>query len=313
MSRGQENEVNTTAGDQNSAFNKNAQASYTAAQTDVGDYQNQLSQFAAANPYGAGGAYQTAVNQSTANTADAASQAEAQAAQSQAVRTGQNAGAGIASGQAANEANTRNLMAQQAKNNADRITQGAGYGKEVLGATQVPASLEAGLAGQQASAGNTALETQQKAAETPSVGEEFADPALQALGVDAAGAAKGAFQAVLRGNGCWIAAELFGGWNDRRTILVRLWLSKVYRKRWYGGLVMAAYEHWGERVAAAIRKPRHIFWRNAFKELFEAALAEAEVWLATTEGRRAVAENNRDPLSLPAAWNLTEEAAHGER
>lgn len=180
MSRGQETEVNTTAGNQNATFNQNAQNSYNNAQTDIGDYQAQLSKFAAANPYGTGGAYQTAVNQSTANTADAASQAAAQAMQGSAVRTGQNAAGAVGATTAIDEANTRNLMAQQATNNASRINSGANYGQQVLNATQVPATMEANLAGQQAGAGNTALETQQKAAETPSLSEELMGGVLSA-------------------------------------------------------------------------------------------------------------------------------------
>jgi hypothetical protein len=306
MSRGQETEVNTTAGNQNATFNQNAQGSYNQAQGDIGNYQSQLSQFAAANPYGQGGAYQTAVNQSTANTADAASQAAAQQAQGAAVRTGQNASGGVAAGQAANEANTRNLMAQQAQNNASRISQGAAYNAEALKASEVPATLEANLSGQQAGAGNTALGTQQKAAETPSLGEELMG------GVLSAGSAfAGGFGGGLGKSACWIAAELYGGWNEPRTELVRLWLNQVFRKRWYGGLVMAAYKRWGERVAAGLKKPRHILWRNAFRTLFDAALAEAEVWLATVDGRCAVERNNADSLSL--RFKLTPEMTHGDR
>lgn len=187
MSRGQEAEVNKTAGNQNATFNQNAQGSYNQAQGDIGNYQAQLSQFAAANPYNQGGAYQTAVNQSTANTADAASQAAGQSLQGQAVRTGQNAAGAIGATQAVDEANTRNLMQTQANANANRISQGAGYNKEVLGASEVPATLEANLSGQQAGAGNTALDTQQKAANTPSFGEDL----MQGLNSVATGFATG--------------------------------------------------------------------------------------------------------------------------
>ncbi len=191
MTRGQESDVNTTAADQNSKFNQNAQQSYTDAQGDVSNYQQQLAQFAAANPYGQGGALQTAQNQVTANTADAASQAAGEALQSAAVRTGQNASGAIGATTAVDEANTRNLMQTQAGNDASRINAGAQYGKDVLSASSLPATLEAGLSSQQAGAGNTALETQQKAAETPSVGEELFGGLLQAGSACAGGFGNG--------------------------------------------------------------------------------------------------------------------------
>ena len=62
MSRGQENQVVNEAQSQNATNAANAQTSYNAAQADVGNYQGQLAKFAAANPYGEGGAYQTDQN-----------------------------------------------------------------------------------------------------------------------------------------------------------------------------------------------------------------------------------------------------------
>jgi hypothetical protein len=279
MSRGQENQVNTAAGDDAAKFNTNAQGSYDAAQNDIGNYQAQLAQFAGANPYGTGGAYQTSVNQSTANTADAAGQAAGEGLESAAVRTGQNTGGAIGASEAINEANTRNLLATQANANESRINQGANYGKEALAASEVPATLEANLSGQQANAGNAALGTQQKAAETPSVGEEFFDPALQAAGKAFGAAAVG----------CWIAAELFGGWEDPRTILFRLWLSEVFSRRWYGPVVLGAYQRWGQQTALRLRQDKKL--RACFEWLFGKGLVEAEEWLATADGRLSMARH----------------------
>lgn len=311
MSRGQETEVNTTAGDQNAQFNQNAQSSYTTAQGDVGNYQNQLAEFAAANPYGQGGPLQTAQNQATANTADAASQAAREAAQSQAVRTGQNAAGGIASGQAVTEADTRNLMAQQATNNASRIAAGAGYGKDVLSATQVPASLEAGLAAGQAGAGNTAIETQQKAAETPDLGEELMGGVLSAGTAFAGGFGQGYGGAIGKNAGsCWIAAELYGGWEDRRVILLRLWLMQVFSRRWYGPMLLSAYVRGGECAARAIRTRK--WMRRFFQWWFDGLLAQAEAWLATSEGRKTVNQQNFG-LGPDSPYLLNLEGADGKR
>lgn len=201
MSRAQEGQVATTAGNQNQQFNQNAQSAFTGAnnsineqQGDIGDYQAQLSQFAAANPYGQGGAFQTAENQSTANTADAASQAEAQQEQGAAVRGGLNATAGVAAGDAAEQANTRNLMATQAKNNASRISSGAGYNQQVLSASQVPATLQGAVTGEQnklaateGGEGNQALDIDQKASGDPNFGDTLGTAFASSLGKWAGG------------------------------------------------------------------------------------------------------------------------------
>jgi hypothetical protein len=284
MSRAQEGQVATTAGNQNQQFNQNAQSAFTGAnnsineqQGDIGDYQAQLSQFAAANPYGQGGAFQTAENQSTANTADAASQAEAQKEQGAAVRGGLNATAGVAAGDAAEQANTRNLMQTQAQQNASRIKSGAGYGQQVLSASQVPATLQGAvtgeqskLAGEEAGAGNEALGIDQKASDQPSfwdsLGNSFAGSFGQAGGQAAVGAIKAAA-------GCWIAAELYGGWDDPRTIDVRKWLFGPFRSSWYGYILTDLYTWRGEWMAAQIK--RHPVLRKLFLPIFNAALAKA--------------------------------------
>lgn len=305
MSRGQENEVNTTAGNQNATFNQNAQGSYNAAQNDVGDLAKSTAAFAAANPYGAGGAYQTAVNQSTANTADAASQAAGDALQGQAVRTGQNAAGSIGATQAIDEANTRNLMQTQANANANRISKGADYSAEALKAQQVPAQMEAQLSGQQAGAGNTSLETQQKAAETPDLGEELMGGVLSAGQAFAGGFGGGVGKSV-----CWIAAELYGGWEDPRTILFRLWLLFDFDNRWYGSPLVALYHLHGERVAGWIR--RDFVLRAIFSNIFDRGLRQAEEWLATRPGRVALATHNQYRGAASRSY-ITLEALHGDR
>jgi hypothetical protein len=176
----------------------------------------------------------------------------------------------------------------------------------VLSATAVPASLEAGLASSNANAGNTALDTQQKAAETKSVGEDIFDPAMAGLGAGLGQAAGGAIKGLLS---CWIAAELYDGWQGPKTMLLRLWLRTVFGRRWYGWLLLRAYATWGESTAARMRTNRPL--RRVFKWIFDALLAQAEEWLATADGRLAVQRNNRDPLSLPLILNR--EVAHGKR
>ncbi len=201
MSRAQEQAVADTASGQNKTFNTNAQNAFTGADTslttqqgDVNQYQDQLSKFAAANPYGAGGAFQTATNTATAGTADAGAQAAAQAAQAAAVRTGQNASGGVAEGVKASQQGTRDLMTEQAKLNADRISQGADYGAKVLQATAVPATLQNAISGQQGELAKTEgslsaedLAAQQKAGEDPSFTDTLGSAFAASLGKFAGG------------------------------------------------------------------------------------------------------------------------------
>lgn len=272
MSRAQEGQVVQTAGDQNKQFNSNAQTSYTNAQGDISGYQDQLAKFAAANPYGEGGAYQTDENKVLANTADASAQSAGQAIQGAAVRTGQNAGGAIAATENMQQQNERNLSGQEAEAEAGRIGAGAGYGSQVLGASAVPAQLETTLAGQQAGAGNQALGVDQSASQTPSFLDELGNGVIQA-GVGFAG---GMGAGLGKSMGCWIAKELYGSWTDSRVILIRIWLHTEFRKRWYGPAMIWAYKTWGEQVAATLKPGTRR--RAFFQRLFDGALEQAEQW-----------------------------------
>jgi hypothetical protein len=279
MSRGQEQQVINEAQAQNAQQAANAQTSYTQAQGDVAQDQNQLGQFAAANPYGAGGEFQTSQNKIDANTSDAAALAAGQAMQGAAVRTGQNAGSAVAATQATEQANERNLSGQEAQQNAQRIQDQAGYNQQVLNATATPAQIEAGLTATESKGAEGDLGVQQDASKQPgfldSLGNAFTQGVgsfMQDVGSNAASGLKGIM------GGCWIAAELYGGWEDPRVILLRVWLHTEFRKRWYGPVVLWAYHKWGAQVAAAIRKPKNHLWRDAFKELFDVGVEQSEQW-----------------------------------
>jgi hypothetical protein len=185
MSRGQENQVFNSAQQQNATQAGNAQSSYTQAQQDIGDYAQQAATFAAENPYVQGGEYQTAQNQSLANTADASGQSAGQAIQGAAVRTGQNAGGAVAGTEAMQQQNERNLAAQEATANQQRIGSQATYNAEAVKNAEVPAQLETALSGQQLSGGNQELGEEEKAAATPSTADVAFGDILQA-GADAA-------------------------------------------------------------------------------------------------------------------------------
>jgi hypothetical protein len=70
---------------------------------------------------------------------------------------------------------------------------------------------------------------------------------------------------------CWIAAELYGGWDDPRTIDIRRWIGERPGITWK--LIRAVYTMHGERVAQSIRM--HSWLRKPFRALFDCALRKA--------------------------------------
>jgi hypothetical protein len=182
MSRGQQSQIfQTTSGQQGQAFG-NAENSLSLAQTDVGDYQSQLGKYAAANPYGEGGEFQSAQNQVLANTADASAQAAGAKLQGIAERTGQNPAGAISATEAMQQGNERSLASQEAAANAERLGAGAQYGKSVLqGYGEVP-GMEEGIAKGYSGLYGTALGEEEQAAKTPSFGDELGDAFAQNLG-----------------------------------------------------------------------------------------------------------------------------------
>jgi hypothetical protein len=92
-------------------------------------------------------------------------------------------------------------------------------------------------------------------------------------GLQAAGQAAGAYAKT----GCFVAAELFGGWEDPRTVLMRRWLHEEYAKSSpFGAILVALYVRFGEYVAIAIR--RSIILRRLASKVFEAGLRRARIW-----------------------------------
>lgn len=270
MTKSQSNQAFNTASSQNATAAANAQSTYTAAQKDIGDYQDQLARFAAANPFTAGGEYQTAQDQELASTAAAGSQAAAERAQGAAVRSGLNPNAAIAAGEQAGEANTREQMADVGQATQSRIGQEAGYNQDVLSASAVPEQMEAALEGQQLGEQSNALSDEQKASQTPSFWQELGQ------GVIGAGESfAGAYGKSL--DGCWIAARLYGGWNDERTKLLRRWIFGPFAETWYGMLPAALYARLGEWVAErCMPKSQLLTW--ALRKVFDAALRRAREW-----------------------------------
>lgn len=70
--------------------------------------------------------------------------------------------------------------------------------------------------------------------------------------------------------GCWIAAEIFGGWFKEETIKVRNFIFGKFAKTWYGSILAKNYTKHGQWAA---RKPA-IVW--ALTPLFKMALQVSE-------------------------------------
>ena len=274
MTKSQSNTAFQNSNTQNTQENQNAQSSYTSAQNDVGNYEGQLANYSAQNPYVQGGQYQTSQNQGLADTAAAGSQAAAQAIESAGVRSGQNPSAGIAAAEQVSEANNRNQMADVDQATQQRLQGLSQYNSNVLNASAEPEKMEQGLTSGENSAANSTLGDETNASKTPSFWQQLG-PALIS-----GGAQVGAAFA----KGCWIAARLYGGWDDRRVILLRLWLGWSFSKSWYGNLLVKLYGRYGQRIADDWM-PRSKALTGLMGLVFCLAIERAEQWLATVEGR----------------------------
>jgi hypothetical protein len=270
LSRGQQGQVFTTGQKQNQSFNNDANTSFnnaesdlSAAQNDVTSYADALAGFKAANPYVQGGQAETAENQSIADTAAGGAQAAGQALQSQAVRTGQNAGGAIAATENIAENNDRNLMGEEAQATESRLGADTGYNQAVLQGTGNVEGMQTGIesaqdqiANQQGQLAEGALSEEEKAAQTPSFMDELGQGLIQAGDNFAGGFGQGFGKAA----GCWVAAEVFGGWYEPRTVKVREWVFGPFSEHWLGAKIASLYLRHGERTAALMRTNRAVRW-----------------------------------------------------
>ena len=182
MSRANEQAAGDQAKTQNSGYFSNAQNSYAKAQNDVGDFQDQLAKYKASNPYVQGGEFQKTTNQVLANTADAGARAAGERLQGEDLRTGQNSAGAVAATEEMQRQGTRDLSADEAKANQERITGEAGYNQNVLNATAKPAEMESTLATGQSGAGGTALGDEVKAYDQPGFWDEFGGQLAKSMG-----------------------------------------------------------------------------------------------------------------------------------
>jgi hypothetical protein len=273
MSRAQQSGVLATANANQATNETNAQNQFSATQGAIGNYGNQLAKFVSGNPYTQGGEYDQTINTGLANTSDAGSNSLKGALQAQAKLTGQNSAADAATAASNAQQNTRNLSADQAQAQQQRISSQAGYNQTALGASSTPIQANQALYGTASGAAQGDLSTAASMAATPGFWDEVGNSIASVPGNFAEGAGQGVGKAAL---GCWIASEIFGGWYEPRTVLVREWLNVEYAKTFPGNVVMVLYRAIGREVAWLAHRFPPLKW--ALTPLFNKALSRAERW-----------------------------------
>ena len=266
ISRSQQGQVfKQSQAEQGQAFG-DAENSYTKAQQDIGNYESQLGKYASSNPYTAGGEFQTDTNRVLANTADSSATSAGARLQGIAARTGQNPGGATAATEEMQQANERNLGGQEASAERERIGSEADYNKGVLSATAAPVAMETSIASGQGGMFGHALSAEEEAAKTPSFMETLESQVAATGQAFAEGAGKGMTA------GCWVAAELYGGWGDPRTKTLRAWFLGPMK----GSILGRLYLRYGERVAKQIRY--HLILRRVVRRFFDHLLEQATAW-----------------------------------
>ena len=270
MSRAQQGAIESTETGASATSTTSATQSQQQEQEDINTGESQLAKAAANNPYVQGGQFQTAENQQLSNTADATAKAAAAKNQQQAQRTGQNASAGVAAGEAEQQEAQRTLSGQEGAATQQRIGSEATYNQDLLkqgtALTAEQAALSSNLTGEAQGQESTA----EQAAQTPSFLDELGNGLI--TGADDAAGAFG------KAKGCWIAAELYDGWDDPRVHTLRAWLFGPFREYTLGRILTSLYVRYGVSAANLIQKSRAT--RVAFKVIFDRALVSARKWEA---------------------------------
>jgi hypothetical protein len=232
---------------------------------DIGTYlSNVNSALSAGNPFQSKD-YLTKQNLQTSGAMNSANDAEKQALGETVARTGTNSAA---------VANTVADSARQGQRDLTQYNAGRDTANEDTWLNQQDKLMGDQLAGANSQAGvyatslggqNSTLETAQQGADA----QTAANDGMIDAGMTAAGTAAGGY---FTGK-CWIAAELYGGWDDPRTVLVRRWVRDDLPKTWLGRIADAAYGRWGEQYAVRIKT--HRIERAIMQHVFDCALMAA--------------------------------------
>lgn len=268
MSRAQQGQIESTETGNSATSTAAATKSQEQQQGDINEGTSQLAKFAADNPYVQGGAAQVASNQTISGAADASAEGAKAGAQSQAERTGQNPAAANAAAITAAQNAQRTASAEQGSATTSRLASETGYGKDVMEQGNVLTNEQAALTGNLTGEAQGQEGVAEDAAKTPSFLDELGSGLIQGGEMAGAAAAKG----------CWIAAELYDGWDDPRVSLIRAYLFGSFSESRIGAWLTHLYVLYGIRAAEIIRRNRTA--RFAFKMIFDRALSAAKKWKA---------------------------------
>ena len=133
------------------------------------------------------------------------------------------------------------------------------------------AATQVGTLGVTGAAGSNALNAYMNGANSGFT-NAFTTGLGSALGKTLGGGNAGGFGGIFA-KGCWVAAAVYDGWEDQRTLDVRHWLFTEWNQTFVGNAVCRLYLRFGERVAQEI--PKHPWLKHSCKWLMDKALAKA--------------------------------------
>lgn len=187
MSRSQQSDIYKTATTNSGTSQAAATEAKKAEDTSINAYEAQLAKLSAQNPYNEQGEFQTDTNKVISSAADLGSDALTNQLQTQAQRTGENAGASIATAAENARKAQREMSGEEAGAEKERLGLKAGYDTTVTGMGQVPAQLRAGEYQTALGGSNQALGIGEQAAQTPSFWDTLGSSFASQLGKTAGG------------------------------------------------------------------------------------------------------------------------------
>ena len=245
---------------------QNAQISFQNAGNSVSQFNKNLQDYMTGlkSTYGSGGEFMKDQNTIANTTAKAASDKIGGDLALNRMRTGENTAGYAGTLAEATRAGSRDLTDRMATADATRLgtlNQGGQFGVD---ASKFPASVYESMYGTSLGGSTGSLDAAQRAAAANSSFGDMLLPSLIGAGGELGSAAI---------KKCWVAAELYGGWEDPRTIALRRFIFEDW-KTLPGRAFAWLYLHTGERVARLIHYDP--LARAAFKLLFDRLLARAQ-------------------------------------
>lgn len=269
MGRSQSNQAFQQSEGQSAQDQGNAQSALSGTNQALQGYDSNLANFMKFGraTYGQNGEFAQDQNVIANTTAAAGNKANQTNMALNAMRTGANTANYAPAAATAQRQSEQDVTSQLANADATRLQNLTNINQYGVQASALPAQIQSSLYGSSLSGANGAGSNAVNAAKTPGFLDTFLPSLVGAAGQVGAGYAQGLAK------NCWIAAELYGGWSDPRTIAVRKWLNTEFVKRPVGKMVMALYLRYGKRVAAFLHKRPQ--FKVFFRPLFDLALKRA--------------------------------------